>query len=187
MFWERSLTRVVEVTSNIWKGRKRSTGWPVPVLNAISIIQSPEVCAHTSSVSFGKCTLCKIWVLFSWMALTSTGCGWSFLGSSLHKHSTYLVILLLWRNRKETLILSCQNQHIFFKVNQKCKLCHGWSRIACQPLSLIPATILNFSEFFCLCDAIARTLINQSPGLPVVAFIQQCLDYNRLYTVEFGQ
>lgn len=89
MSWMRSLTLVVDVTSNTWKDRKRIAGPPAPVLTLMSVTQSPGACVHTSSASFGNCTLCKIWVLFSWIAFTSTRCGWSFLGSSLHKHSKH--------------------------------------------------------------------------------------------------
>lgn len=89
MLWVRSLILVLVETSNICDEVKRDEWmYNVQVLQKISnrYYLYCFVCRSvTSSVSLGKWILWQIWMLFCWMASTSTWCGGSFLGSILHK------------------------------------------------------------------------------------------------------
>lgn len=93
-------------------------------------------CIRTSSVSLGKWILCKICVLFCWMASTSTWCGGSFLGSILRRDSKCLVIffsLLTFKPQtqcrlrtEQTLKKKTVNQQLLMSVvivgrKKKCK------------------------------------------------------------------
>lgn len=89
-------------------------------------------CIRTSSVSLGKWILCKICVLFCWMASTSTWCGGSFLGSILRRDSKCLVIFFSLLTFKPQTQCRMRTEQTLKKKNSKPATldvcCHCWKK-----------------------------------------------------------